>query len=191
LTRTVYTHYIRRLRRHGLEATHSILDYGCSEGLLLAYLRERGFEDCAGYDPYSSQFSDSGVLAREYNAVICQDVIEHVEDPRELVGKLSRLVRPGGLLCIGTPRADGIDLLNPGPSLHSLHQPYHLHILSAAALMEIATDAGFVTEKLYVRDAYDTPYPFVNGPFLKAYLEAMDNTLDAGFEPPRVGVVAS
>lgn len=189
-TRQVFRHYIRRLQGHGLRADHTVLDYGCGEGLLLEFLGERGFTGCNGYDPYSSTFSDANALAREYDMVACQDVIEHVEDPRELMRVLSRSVRAGGMLVIGTPRADGIDLEQPTASIHSLHQPYHLHILSEKALREIGTQAGLVCEKIYRRHSCDTPYPFINWPFLRAYLKAIDNTLDAGFDPPRVAAVA-
>jgi hypothetical protein len=103
---------------------------------------------------------------------------------------LSHAVRPGGLLCIGTPRADGIDLRNPNRTIHSLHQPYHLHILSEKALKAIATGEGLVLEQLYRRHSCDTLFPFVNWPFLRAYLRALDDTLDAGFDPPRIDVVA-
>jgi 2-polyprenyl-3-methyl-5-hydroxy-6-metoxy-1,4-benzoquinol methylase len=189
-TRQVFRHYIQRLQAHGLRPEHAVLDYGCSEGLLLKYLRENGFAACWGYDPYSSAFSDPSTLTRQYDLVTCQDVIEHVEDPQELMGVLSRSVRPGGLLCIGTPRADGIDLRDPSDSIHSLHQPYHLHILSEKALTDIALKAGLVCEKLYLRHSCDTPYPFINWPFLRGYLKAIDDTLDAGFDPPHVGAVA-
>lgn len=190
-TRRVFAYYVARLRDHGLEASHAVLDYGCGEGLLLDYLREIGFTDCTGYDPYSAKYSDPGALERRYDAVICQDVIEHVENPRRLMELLAGCVRPGGLLCVGTPRAEGIDLERPAESIHSLHQPFHLHILSETALEAIAADAGLVAEKVYHRHSCDTPYPFVNWPFLRAYLKAMDDTLDAGFDPPRIGIVAA
>ena len=138
-----------------------------------------------GYDSHSRQFTDPGVLNREYDAVVCQDVIEHVEDPRRLMDVLARCVRPGGMLCLGTPRADDIDLMNVRRSIHALHQPYHLHILSRTALHHLAIAAGLEVEALYVRHSCDTPYPFVNWPFLRAYLAANDDTLDAGFDPPR------
>jgi len=191
-TRRVFSHYVRRLERnHGLRTSQAVLDYGCSEGLLLTFLRERGFRHCHGYDPYSSAFADPSVLNREYDAVICQDVIEHVEDPRDLMGTLARAMRPGGLLCIGTPRADGIDLRRAQDAIHSLHQPYHLHILSEKALTAVALGEGLRLERLYRRHSCDTRYPFVNWSFLRGYLRALDDTLDAGFDPPRVDVVAT
>jgi SAM-dependent methyltransferase len=188
-TRRVLSRYVRRLRHHGLSAASSVLDYGCGPGLLLQFLRERGFRECEGYDAYARGFADPAVLSREYDAVVCQDVIEHVEDPQHLLKTLARCVRPGGMLCLGTPCADGIDLRYSNRFIHHLHQPYHLHILSVKALQGISADAGLNLEALYRRHSCDTPLPFVNWRFLHAYLQAQDDTLDAGFDPPRVGLV--
>lgn len=187
-TRRVFSHYLDRLRRHSLHVRASVLDYGCSEGLFLSFLRGRGFRECEGYDAHSQRFSDPRVLARQYDLVVCQDVIEHVEDPRHLMRTLARCLRPGAMLCLGTPRADDIDLADFHRSIHSLHQPYHLHILSEQALGDLAAAARLQLEALYRRHSCDTPFPFVNWPFLKAYLAAHDDTLDAGFDPPAPAV---
>lgn len=190
-TRHAFAHYVRRLKKHGITRSHSILDYGCSEGLLVDYLREHGYMECGGYDPFSSNehYRDPTNLQRQYDVVICQDVIEHVEDPCQLMDTLSQAVNPGGILCIGTPRADGIDLQNPNYTIHSLHQPYHLHILSEEGLKGIGSGKGLLLEKLYLRHSCDTFFPSVNWPFLRAYLRGVDDTLDAGFDPPHVDVV--
>lgn len=184
-TRRVFSSYLARLKRHGARPDATVLDYGCGDGLLLGYLAMRGLHDAAGYDAYSQRFSDPSVLTRQYDLVIAQDVVEHVEDPGALVEQLAGCARPGGLVCIGTPRADDIDLADTRRSIHSLHQPYHLHILSERALRQLAQRAGLTVEAIDRRHSCDTPYPFVNWRFLKAYLAAGDDTLDAGFDPPK------
>lgn len=190
-TRRVFDAYIRRLSRHGVAPSGALLDYGCSQGLLLDHLRARGFVNCAGFDPYSSRYRDPTVLEQRYDTVICQDVIEHVEDPLALLRELAALLRPGGLLCVGTPRADGIELAHANEAIHSLHMPYHLHILSERALVDGATAAGLRHEHLYRQHSCDTRFPFTNWAFLRTYLRAADDTLDAGFDPPRIGAVAT
>lgn len=189
-TRRVFDAYLRRLARHGVDPAAAVLDYGCSQGLLIEHLRLRGFADCAGFDPYSTDYRDPAVLERQYDVVVCQDVIEHVEDPRALLRELAAVLRSGGLLCLGTPRADGIDLAHAQDAIHSLHTPYHLHILSERALVAGAAAAGLRLEQLYRQHSCDTLHPFTNWAFLRAYLRAADDTLDAGFDPPRVSVVA-
>lgn len=188
ITRLVFQMGVRRLKKHGLTTASSILDYGCGEGSFLEYLKEHGYTDSAGYDPYSAGYRDSTVLAKQYDVVICQDVLEHAEDPLHLVDALSHTVGTGGLLYIGTPRADGIDLLNPQEHIHSLHQPFHLHIVSLQTLVTMVSRKGFSLERAYLRHSGDTPYPFVNWAFGRAYLAMLDNTVDAGFDPPQPGL---
>ena len=191
VTRRIFDNYLRRLKGFGLARQSTVLDYGCGEGLLVEYLRERGYAASNGFDPHSSRYNDPEVLNRQYDVVISQDVIEHVEDPRQLMHDLSSLLRPGGIIIIGTPRADGIDLSRIKPYIYSLHQPYHIHILSEKVFLELALEQGLQLLKLFHRDSSDTLYPFVNWRFLRGYLGALDDTLDAGFDPPRVDVVAS
>jgi SAM-dependent methyltransferase len=180
---------LRRLRQAGMRKNSSILDYGCGNGLFLDYFRQDGYAHCTGFDPYCAPFDDEKVLARTYDAVICQDVIEHVEDPLQLMARLARLTRSGGLLLLGTPRADDIDLANPERSIHSLHQPFHRHILSEQALFAMARSEGFDPVMCERGHCVNSAVPFSNWPFMKAYLNSIDGTIDAGFDPPRPSVV--
>lgn len=185
-TRRVFTGLLRQLRLLGLNPANSILDYGCSEGLLIRFLREQGYNNTFGYDAYSAPYSDPGVLRQKYDLIVCQDVIEHCEDPRGLLADLARYLEPGGVLYLGTPAADQIDLKNFRRSLHSLHQPYHLHILTKPTLRSLAEAANLTCVAIDYSDPCDTPYPFINRRFLNAYLEAGDGTLDAGFDPVKL-----
>ncbi|MEJ2646620.1 MAG: class I SAM-dependent methyltransferase [Gammaproteobacteria bacterium] len=188
-TRTVFRHHLRRLKRHGLCQESRVLDYGCSQGLFVNFLRDSGIQQVVGYDPYVAEFSSADVLNEQFDLVLAQDVIEHVEDPRDLFRLLTELVRPGGLLCIGTPRADGIDLSDPEQSIHSLHTPFHCHILSEQALQGLAAEHHLLVERLYRRHIFDTLVPFVNWTFIHDYLGKLDNTLDAGFETPSMRTI--
>lgn len=38
-----------------------------------------------------------------FDAVICSEVLEHVEDPSALITELTRVVKPGGYICISVP----------------------------------------------------------------------------------------
>ena len=78
-----------------------------------------------------------------------QDVIEHVEEPTELLDRIISLTKPGGTICIGSPNADQLDLGQLDKCVHSLHQPYHLHILSAQALRAMAGERGLTVKKFY------------------------------------------
>jgi SAM-dependent methyltransferase len=116
------------LKRHSVRTGGSVLDYGCGDGLLIEYLAQQGFPETAGYDAYSERFNDPAVLGRQYDLVIAQDVIEHVEDPVALFQQLLDCTKPGGVICLGTPRADDIDLSNVERSIYSLLQVQTLSV---------------------------------------------------------------
>lgn len=186
LWRFLTRRYIARLRKVGLRRHHSILDYGCGSGLLVEQLRRMGYARAYGYDKHTRAFADAEPLKRTYDFVILQDVIEHVEDPAALLSEAAALTEPGGVLCIGTPNAEEIHLHDSEKFVHSLHQPYHLHILSATALIALAADRGLAPLRRYNRRYADTFLPFGNIRFQSYYAKLFDDTLDLAFEPYRL-----
>jgi 2-polyprenyl-3-methyl-5-hydroxy-6-metoxy-1,4-benzoquinol methylase len=105
---------LRILRR--LPKGARILDYGCSSGRLLHRIVER--YECLGYEvnPAAREAaSRKGIkmLAalselKEYSlhAVVMVDVFEHLPRPTEVIRRLARLVKPGGIFVIVTGNAD-------------------------------------------------------------------------------------
>lgn len=179
--RCAYRRLARRLRRAGLTPGQRLLDFGCGSGLLVQYLREHGC-DAVGYDPYSNHHADSATLNEQYDAVIAQDVIEHDENPLAVLARLDALARPGAIIAIGTPNADGIDLARPAHFVHALHQPYHRHILALPALLHAAGNLGWIVER-----TYRTPYtnmPVLSLPFLHHYMRCFDGTINVLFDRP-------
>jgi SAM-dependent methyltransferase len=189
LNRLWFGNLIRRLERAGLRRTDEVLDYGCGDGLLLALLRERGYARCRGFDPFEERFADRGALSRSHEFVICLDVLEHAEDPAAMMDELAALVKPGGRLCLNTPRADGIDLNDPEADLHQLHQPCHRHIFSEAALVRLCARAGLAVESVRTRFLRDHWLPAANWRFGSEYMRVHGNDMEAAFEPPRASAM--
>ncbi len=185
ITRYFHRRMWRRLVAAGAGPRASVLDYGCGAGLLVADLAARGL-DAHGYDAYAPAFAEPAALARRYELVIAQDVIEHVADPLALLATFERLAEPGGLIAIGTPDAAALDLRAPERFVHSLHQPYHRHILTAAALDAAAARRGWRRVRRYATTHANTPVPTLNLPYLLRYLRANDDTIDVAYDPPRV-----
>ncbi len=176
-----YRRLVRRLRRAGLRPGCRVLDFGCGSGLLVQYLREKGFA-AAGYDPYSPDHGDATLLDEQYDVVVAQDVIEHDDDPLGVLAKLDALAAPGGIIAIGTPNADGIDLARAEKFVHPLHQPYHRHILALPALLEAGRNLGWNVERTYM-----TPYtnmPVLSLPMLHYYMRCFDGTINTLFDRP-------
>ncbi|MGC4064040.1 MAG: class I SAM-dependent methyltransferase [Polyangiaceae bacterium] len=176
------------LERVGIGRGSHVLDYGCATGLFVRYLRKHGYR-AEGFDPNVEEFRDTSLREGTYDAVVSYDVIEHVEKPEALLGRLASLIKPGGRLVIGTPDASKIDLAKPEKYAFELHQPYHVHILSGRQLMRLAERANLRPLSVRNRFCYDTIYPFVNTQFIWRYARACDNTLDSTLDIPRRDVL--
>jgi len=188
-TRLTCDSLLQRLTKHGYRADSRLLDYGCGWGVFLAHLRESGYVNACGYDPYSGEAAlrDRGCLeANAYDYVLVQDVLEHVEDGRALFAELNEYVRPGGCVLVGTPTADAISLRKYERHWTQLHVPYHLHIYTRAAVEAIGREAGWDVVDVFDRAYYDTPINGLNAWAINKYQSFTDGTLDALFdEVPR------
>lgn len=189
--RTVYDNFISRLRKAGLQKKHRVLDYGCGSGAFLRHLHRRGYNNAVGFDEYSANYADRSALGQPADIIVSQDIIEHVESPRAWLEQMDALLAPGGAIVIGTPNAAALDLKKPEDFLHALHQPYHLHILSKDALIQVGEERGWICETYYPTHYANTTSPFLNGRFYYFYMSITDRCLDTLMEPPRVGPLLS
>lgn len=70
-----------------------------------------------------------------FDAVLCNQVLEHVSEPAALVGELARVLRPGGVLLLTTPQTWG---------LH--HVPHDYFRFTRFGLAHLAERAGLEVE---------------------------------------------
>lgn len=182
----IFQRQMTRLRRLGMARNSSLLDYGTGSGIFIDYLRQYGYPNAVGYDPYEGRFKDRQIIEQQYDFVHAQDVIEHAEDPDEVFSDMLMLVRPGGILYIGTPDGGAVDFSRLEDSLHSLHQPYHRHLLSRHGMRLLGERHGASLLSIE-RAPHDTAFPFVNLRFFRFYAAKTDDVLDVGFEPYHLG----
>lgn len=171
------------LIRQGFQKHHSLLDYGCNQGLFLQFLQQKGYVNALGYDPYIEQYCDPQILQQQYDYITCQDVIEHTENPWQCFANLAQCLKETGKLILGTPNASEINLDQSNTFLLHLHQPYHRHIFSAEALLNLAR--AFSLKPVYRSKRWinDSLYPFVNTRLSWGYALALDNNIDVFCEP--------
>jgi 2-polyprenyl-3-methyl-5-hydroxy-6-metoxy-1,4-benzoquinol methylase len=186
MLKAMYRKQWQRLRAAGLRREHAVLDFGCGGGAFVRYLRERGYANVQGFDEYSDRFGDRSVLAARYDVIITQDVLEHVAEPWEMLRTMSGLLAPGGVIAIGTPNAEALDLNDPESRVHTLHQPYHRHILSKRKLLSVGGELDWELVRYYPTMYSNTLIPFVNQRFLLHYFRCCDDTVDLAAEPIQV-----
>ena len=176
--RLMFAAKLRSLEKLGLVRTHRVLDYGCGGGAFVHFLRERGYEHARGYDPYVSEGEFATPPGAGYDAVLSQDVLEHVEDPREHLATLRDLCVPGGLVVVGTPNAAAIDLAQPDEYIHVLHQPYHRHIVAPDTLRTVAATLGLELVQVKLGFFGNRAIPGMNGLFMRRMLRLQGDTID-------------
>ncbi|HKU41372.1 MAG TPA: methyltransferase domain-containing protein [Polyangiales bacterium] len=142
-------------------APRSYLDVGCGSGRFLKALERRGLSR----DKLFGLELDRQVVAKlqaEGYRVACErvegcesipagaldlismfHVIEHVDQPRAVVGKLARWLAPGGILALETPNLDSVDarLFRDG-LWGGYHIPRHWHVFTPESLRALLTAAG-------------------------------------------------
>lgn len=182
-----YGNRLKLMNRQGVRRTHRILDYGCGAGLYVSFLRQKAYTNAFGYDPFVPEYADPRMLDSAYDAVVSYDVIEHEDDPTGFLQAIRALVRPGGLVVIGTPNADRISATRQGDP--NLHVPYHRHIVSERTLLAAARKQGLEPAHIYRRSFYDSLIPTVNSRFMWEYIRKSSGLLDAAVEAPDVALV--
>jgi len=117
ISRTLLT-AAQRLGFKPEQARH--LDVGCSSGSVLAVSRDLGFR-CQGVEPapeaaataqkqglevFQGYLQEAGFPDNHFDIVTLFEVIEHLTEPLDLISEIRRILKPGGLLLIGTGNAD-------------------------------------------------------------------------------------
>ena len=123
-TKARYDLVVDCLRRSRIGRGQRVLDVGCGDGALAGVVVER--LNCAvtgvdtsrlAIDFARREFAERGYLgefhlidgyrydfaAEPFDAVVCSDVIEHVQEPRTMLDEIRRVLRPGGVLVVTTP----------------------------------------------------------------------------------------
>lgn len=114
-----------RLRQH--RQTGRLLDVGCSFGFFLDEARRQGWQG-VGMEPASDQaawarqhlglpvvedLESRELEPHSFDILTLWDVIEHIEDPHSFLKRCHALIRPGGVLLLKTPNAEGLLQRNP------------------------------------------------------------------------------
>jgi len=137
-----------------------VLDIGCGYGFFLGEMKSRewsaeGVEISGTGAAYASDkwhipvhsrpLGDLDFPGETFDVVTLFYVIEHVIDPLDLLAKVRRILKPGGLVFLRWPHSTPIVLaLGPFSRLFDLyHTPYHLHDFSPETMKRLLRRIGF------------------------------------------------
>lgn len=147
-----------------------ILDVGCGEGALMAFLKEKGYKNLSGFDispenvaichrlGFSSVQQFDVLHLKKYSSVECFDVIfavdilEHLpkQAAAEFLEQIREKLKLGGYVIIQTP--------NMGSVLSCLYRYgdlSHEFGLTEQSALNLLTIAGFATDKIEIRPSWN------------------------------------
>jgi 2-polyprenyl-3-methyl-5-hydroxy-6-metoxy-1,4-benzoquinol methylase len=118
------------------------LDFGCGPAPVLAELMSERGHVMASYDPLFH--ADRAVLDAQYDFITCCEVLEHVHDPNELLGRMPAMLRDRGLLGVMTSlRREDQDF----GTWRYRRDPTHVCFYHDATLEWIARQRGWALER--------------------------------------------
>lgn len=154
------------------------LDYGAGVGNLTCKLSALGrFDQVEGADIlprpenlpseiawHRFDSNEAGVLpAKSFDAVIAAEVIEHLENPRQVAREWFRILKPGGRLVLSTPNNESVRalmaLLVRGHfvAFQDSCYPAHITALLRKDLARILNEAGFSGVRFRFTDSGGLP----------------------------------
>jgi 2-polyprenyl-3-methyl-5-hydroxy-6-metoxy-1,4-benzoquinol methylase len=133
-----------------------VLDVGCGPGLLLDEARARGWDAFGvelsswavrrcranGLDVYQGTLEEAAFPGGHFDAVFMIDVIEHLTDPIATLVEVTRVLRPGGKLCMVTPDAASAAARLLGTRWWA-QLPGHIVLFPRPALTELIRMLGY------------------------------------------------
>jgi 2-polyprenyl-3-methyl-5-hydroxy-6-metoxy-1,4-benzoquinol methylase len=142
-----------------------ILDVGCSNGSFVFIANNLGLQ-AEGVDPSEKAVNDGikrglklhlGLLNdvafddNSFDVITLHEVIEHISEPIALLNECARILRPNGILLIGTGNTDSWTRRirkNKWDFFDMNHHGGHISFFSPKSLKQLASQTGFSVVKV-------------------------------------------
>jgi SAM-dependent methyltransferase len=144
----------------------ALLDLGCSSGSFLEFMRSKpwklyGIEMSAEVARMAEERSNAQVFVGDvvdapfppefFDAITCFDVLEHLNEPRRVMARVSEWLKPGGIFYVLVPNVNSAEARVFGSYWHGLELPRHLFHYSPKSLKCLAESVGLREVSLETR----------------------------------------
>lgn len=159
---------IRMLKKYRLVKNAKLIDIGCGTGWTTSIFAKNGF-DVTGLEPSEtrSKFArdmygirtltghiESLDIQERYGIAVLRHIIEHVEDPKSVIGKISLLLENQGLLLLVCPNINSLGRYLFGAQWSAWGLPWHCNFFTPKSIKALLDRSGFEVLK-----SYQTPSP--------------------------------
>ncbi|MCX5713833.1 MAG: methyltransferase domain-containing protein [Candidatus Omnitrophica bacterium] len=142
-----------KYKRHG----NRLLEVGCSAGFFLAEAQKMGWEVrgiepsgwAAGYakekfnlEIINKSLEECGLPDGYFDSVVIFDTIEHMTNPKEVLARLQKVLKPNGILYLTTPDIECLSSKLLKIKWWGISQ-FHLFYFSKSSLNKMLNSAGF------------------------------------------------
>jgi 2-polyprenyl-3-methyl-5-hydroxy-6-metoxy-1,4-benzoquinol methylase len=136
----------------------TLLDLGCGAGSFLRYVQGPswtlyGIEMSAkaavvarsrtGAQIFTGDILAASFLARTFDVITCFHVFEHLYSPTEVMARVWKWLKPGGVFCIHVPNIDAAEARLFRSYWYPLELPRHLYHFSPTSLRHIGKSLRF------------------------------------------------
>lgn len=146
------------IRSLGLARDAAILDVGCGAGHLLNRLADVGYTNLLGIDPFIPNDMKSiagvpilrrelGELDGQFDLVMFNHSLEHVEAPRDVLASACRLLTPNGQCVVRIPTVSSTAWEEYGVDWVQLDAPRHVSLPSRDGMRIAGKAAGMKLER--------------------------------------------
>lgn len=137
-----------------------ILDVGCGLGYLLSALRNEWEKYGVEVSRFAAQHAQvwGNIFVGElheahfpdeyFDVVIMHHVIEHMEDPISVILEVRRILKPGGILLLGTPDFDSGCARRFGSNYRLLQDDTHVSLFTNDSMHRFLRDHGFIIDRV-------------------------------------------
>jgi SAM-dependent methyltransferase len=105
----------------------------------------------SGANIFVGNILDAEFPPSSFDVITCFDVFEHLYEPRQVMTRIAKWLKPGGIFYVLVPNVDAAEARVFGSYWHGLELPRHLFHYSPASLKFLAESAGLCQVSLETR----------------------------------------
>lgn len=151
--------YVKRMRTADVGFKDKILDVGCGKGILLFKMKQSGFVNVMGIDPFINETivyknglrilkGNLSEIREKFDFIMFNHSFEHMKEPLEILKNANFLLKEGKFLLIRVPVCDSYVFKQYKHNWCSLDAPRHLFLHTKKSIKILAEKSGFKIEKI-------------------------------------------